>query len=172
MYKKKFTYKDMNNNNRTDEVCFYLFEREVFKLLVPLQTLMLMTEKLSAGEELRELDTAEVVEYYTLFEEILLKAYGEITENGAGFSHDGAIIFEESCLFNACMMEFVSTPQEVRVLLDKLMPSGLQTVVKNADVNMLALSKEETTTPELVARIAQLRADLAQAEGETTPTTE
>jgi hypothetical protein len=141
-------------------VHFNLEEREVFKLLVEFQAIFKWQESIKS-EEVRELDTVEVIAFYNNLEEILLNAWGVPSEDGLYFRKGGRYDFEESKLFAAVMKMFVEDPKEANALLDGLMPKGLQDMVKKADANMADLAKNPDTDAELRRQIDELRSQLA-----------
>lgn len=158
MYTKQFSFKDFKGNPRSMTVNFNLTEREVIKLLNELKVVFEWRESLKG--DFRTLDTAEVVNFYNAFEEILLSAYGIPTEDGLSFKKSGLRYeFEESALFNACMMTFVSDPGETTKLVDGIMPKGMEELVMKADANLerAALSSNDE---DLKAEIARLRAQI------------
>lgn len=164
MYTKKVPYKNFKGQPRTAEVQFNLTEREVFKLLPELMTVAAWRE-LNTKSPARDLPTEEVREYYNNFEAILLEAWGVMSEDGEHFRKGGRYEFEESALFNAAMVMFVSDPIETGALLDGIMPNAeLSEMVKKADVNMLTASQNENLTPEQRERVAELQRQLAEAQ--------
>jgi hypothetical protein len=156
VYSKTVPFKDLNGKPRNEVVHFNLFEREVFKLLVEFQNIFKWQESIKG--ETREVETREVVEFYDNFERILLEAWGEPSSDGLHFRKGGRYDFEESALFNACMVLFVSDPGETSKLIDELMPKDMQELVKTAEVNLAALENAPETTEELKAELARLRA--------------
>lgn len=158
MYSKTVPFKDFNGKPRTQVVNFNLTEREVFKLLVELKMLMDWRESLGGPE--RELPTAEVVAFYNALEDILLTAWGEPSQDGLHFRKGGKYEFEESALFAACMVEFVSDPKAAMELLDGIMPTGMEDIVKKQDASMAELAKT-SDDEDLKAEVAKLRAQLA-----------
>lgn len=163
MYTMTVPYKDFKGNPHTDKVHFNLTEHEVFKLLVEFQAIFDWIESIK-GEEVRELKTEEVIEFYNNFETVLLAAYGEPSDDGRFFRKSGRYEFEESAAFAACMVELVSDPRKVNELIDALMPKNLQEIVQKSDANMAAMAKDEGSSAELRAQIAQLQAQIKSQE--------
>ncbi len=158
MYTKKIPFKDFNDNPHNSVVHFNLTEREVLKNLVSLKTIIEWKDSMGGPD--RELTTEEVVEFYNAFEDILLEAWGEPSADGLHFRKGGKYEFEESALFNACMVEFVTNPQETGSLLDGIMPKGMEDMVRKADANMIKAA-DDTDNEEIKAELARLRAQLA-----------
>jgi ribosomal protein L12E/L44/L45/RPP1/RPP2 len=167
VYTKMVPFKDLNGKPRNIQVNFNLFEREVFKLLAEFQAIFKWQESIKDAE-MRDLPTEEVVGFYNNFEEILLSAYGEPSEDGLYFHKGGRRFeFEESAVFNACMVSYVTDPTTTQELLDGLMPKDMQEMVKKADANMAALAASDTSDAVVQAEIEKLRAQLAEAQAQT-----
>lgn len=160
MYKLNVPFKDFHDKPRNLTIHFNLAEREVFRLLPELQFIMNWIESMK-GEEIRELDTKEVVEFYTAFEELILEAYGEPSADGLYFDKTGKYQFESSAMFNAVMVMMVQDPMKVGELLDGIMPKDLQNMVKTADSNLAEIAKRNN--PEEIQReIERLQALVAE----------
>jgi len=169
LYTKQIPFKDFKGNPRNHTVHFNLTEREVFKLLKEFKQVFDWRESIQSTD-IRELDTAEVIEFYNAFEEILLSAWGVPSEDGLHFRKSGRYEFEESALFNACMVLFVTEPEETGRLIDGIMPKGMEEMVKKADANLDALGKSEASESELRREIERLRSQLpAPAPSPATP---
>jgi hypothetical protein len=161
LYTKQVPFKDFFDKPRNATVNFNLTEREIFKLLAEFQAVFAWRDSMRGPE--RMLETQEVVDFYTAFEEILLSAYGNPSEDGLHFRKAGRYEFEESALFNACMVMFVTEPEETTKLIDGIMPSGMEEMVRKADANM-AKAAEESNDDQLKAEILELRARIKQQE--------
>lgn len=157
MYTKTVPVKDLNDKPRNITVHFNLFEREVFKLLVELKYVFDWHENMKG--ELRELDPADVVEFYNNFEEIVLSGYGVPSADAMEFVKTDRYKFEDSVTFNAIMLMCVSDPTETLKLVEGMMPKGMDKLVKAADEN-LARAAKDMKDEDLAAEIARLRAQL------------
>lgn len=165
MYTKQIPYKDFKNNPRTEPVHFNLTEREVFKLLVEFKIIFEWHESIKGPE--RALESEEVVEFYSAFEDVLLAAWGVPSDDGRHFRKGGRYDFEESALFNAAMVHFVEDPREANKLIEGIMPKGLEEMVKKADENTLkAIS--ETKDEDVRAELERLRAQVNRQESAST----
>lgn len=161
MYKKSIPHHDFFDKPRNETVHFNLTEREVFKLLAEFQRVFAWQKSID-GPDQRDLDTAEVIDFYNDFEEILLSAYGVPSEDGRHFHKQGKRYeFEDSALFAGCMKLFVENPMETTKLIDGLMPKDLQAMVEKADANLAELAKSEDASEDLKAEVARLRAMVA-----------
>lgn len=160
MYTITVPFTDYKKKPRNIPVSFNLDTREVFKMLPELKAIFDWLES-HKGTEPRDLDTQEVTNFYTSFEGVLLEAYGEVSEDGLYFRKGGKYEFEESALFNACMVMFVTKPEEAVKLLENMLPSEEMTeMVKNADPAQLA-EATSLKAADQSAEIARLQAELA-----------
>lgn len=164
MYTKIVPFKDFKGNPRNMEVNFNLTETEVFKLLVPFKVVLDWRDSMQGPE--RTLETEEVVGFYTAFEDILLAAWGVPSEDGLYFRKSGRYEFEESALFNATMVMFISDPSETTKLVEGIMPEGMEELIKTADANLAKAAAEETTDESMRIELERLRAQVAQQEGQ------
>lgn len=160
MYKITVPFKDYNSKPRNMPVSFNLDAREVFKMLPELKAVFDWLESNRTSDP-RDLTVEEVREFYTNFEGILLQAYGEMSEDGLHFRKGEKYEFEESALFNACMVKFVTEPEETVKLLEGILPKELFEMVQTADAEKLAAATDERATDQQ-AEIDKLRAELAR----------
>jgi hypothetical protein len=96
MYTKSVPHKNFLGKPRTQTVNFNLTTHEFFKLLVEFKAIFDWQERLRDADPDEVTDTAEVIAYYTNFEEILLAAYGVPDESGDHFHKAGRYDFAES----------------------------------------------------------------------------
>lgn len=157
MYTIKVPFKDFKGNPRTKSVDFNLTETEVLKLLAEFKSVLGWVDSLKGQE--RDLETEEVIGFYNAFEEILLSAYGIPSEDGLHFRKGGRYDFEESALFSACMMEFVTNPEATSKLLEGIMPKGMDELARKADANLAAAAKS-AGDEDLKTQIEYLRSQL------------
>lgn len=160
MYKTTVPYKDFFDKPRNEVIYLNLTETEVFKLMREFKLIANWRQSIQS-DELTDLDTAEVIEFYTALEEVLLASYGVPKDDGKRFDKSGRYEFAESALFNATMMMFVTDPGEATKMIDELMPKGLNELVQKADDNLAALAKAEGTDTDMRRQIKELQAQLA-----------
>lgn len=161
MYKLAVPYVDYKGKPRNTTVYFNLDGREVFRMLPQLKSVFEWMES-NKNAEPRDLSVEEVSSFYTDFEHILLEAWGEMSEDGEHFRKGGKYDFEESALFNACMILFVTKPEETAKLLDGIMPKELFEMVKNADNEQLLAATTQANLSDKDAEIARLKAELEE----------
>lgn len=171
MYTKTVPFKNLNDQPRNKTVHFNLFEREVFKLMGEFQAVFGYIDRWQKEEGDRKIDTPEVLDFYNNFEDIVLASYGTPLDDGDRFDHSGRYEFEDSACFNAFMMMCVSDPSETAKLINGIMPTGLEEMVRAADENLIKAAKE-TDDVDVQAELARLRMRLMEAEGKPAPETE
>ena len=167
MYAKQLPFHDFNSAPRNTTLHFNLTEPEFIKLLVEIKAIYDWQEKIDT-EDTFKLDTAEVVEFYNNFEEIVLAAYGVPSEDGLYFDKSGKYRFAESAAFAAYLVETLSDRTELERFMSKVLPKGMDKIIKAADANAIAAIASDTTSESAKAEIERLRAALAQAQAGTT----
>lgn len=160
MYTLTVPFKDYLGKDRSQQVHFNLDAREVFKMLPELKSVFDWLDS-NRESDPRELTTEEVSQFYTNFEAILLESYGELSDDGLHFRKGGKYEFEESALFNACMVMFVTKPEETVKMLEGMLPTELFDMVKNADASQLASATQAKVSAQ-EAEIARLKAQLGE----------
>ncbi len=166
MYTKSVPHKNFLGKPKTQVVHFNLTTHEFFKLLVEFKAIFDWQDRLKDADPDEVTDTAEVIAYYTNFEEILLSAYGVPDESGDHFRKAGRYDFAESSLFHACMEMFVSDPMETSKLVDGLVPENLAELIKKLDANTVALLANEETPEAIRAELEKLRAREAERQAQ------
>jgi hypothetical protein len=158
VYSVKVPFKDFKGNPRNQVVHFNLTETEVMKLATDFKAVFRWSDSLKAGED-RTLETEEVVEFYNGLEEIMLSAYGVPSDDGLHFRKGGRYDFQESALFNECMLMFVKNPPEAMKMLDGLLPKDMEELVRKVD-DGLAQTAQDTENESLRKQIEELRAQM------------
>ena len=166
MYTKKVPFTDFKGQPRTMEVNFNLTIFQAMKLFREFTVITEWQESLAGPE--RSLRSEEVMEFYSAFEEILLSAWGEPSEDGLHFKKGGRYDFEESALFSATMLMFLTDPPEAIKFIEETFPKDMEKLAKQVDTNtakLLASSSDE----ELKAELVRLRKQLNQQDQDKTP---
>jgi len=96
LYTKTVPYKNYRGKPRNGVVTFNLDEREVFKLLPELKAMFEWLDGNREAVDPRDLSTEEVRDFYTNLENIMLEAWGELSEDGEHFRKGNKYNFEES----------------------------------------------------------------------------
>lgn len=156
MYKITVPFTDYNNKPRNIDVTFNLEVREVFKMLPELQSVFTWIQA-NRDADTRDLTTEEVRDFYNSLEGIILEAYGELSDDGLHFQKSTRFEFEESKTFAACMLRFVTEPQEAVKLLEALLPKEMFEKFLQGDVEGVKKAQDEEKDKE----IERLKAELA-----------
>lgn len=164
MYTLSVPYTDYKGKAKRETVYFNLDAREVFKNLPQLKSVFDWLES-NKNAEARELSVQEVSDFYNDLEDLLLKGWGEMSEDGEHFRKSGKYDFEESALFNACMVLFVTKPEEAVKLLEGMLPPELQTMIKNAD-DATVEAAVRSRVDEKQAEIDRLKQELSARENQ------
>jgi hypothetical protein len=166
LYTARVPFKDFNKNPRTETIQLNLTETQFLKLLLQFQVLDSFTRKLVALEESggpTMLQGVETVEFWTALEEVILEAYGVMSDDGMYFDKSGRYQYESSALHNAVMLMFIKDVAEARKMLDELTPDDLADLVKEQDANLVkAIADAEND--DIKAELLSLRAQLAEAQ--------
>lgn len=167
MYSKIVPYKDFKGNPRNDKLELHLSESDVMDNLVLLGRLFKWLEKVEGGPA-RTLDgsSEEMQTFFRDLKEVILTAYGETSEDGKRFSRSGRFDFEESALFNATIMMFITDIPEATKMLNGLVPEGFAELAKQQSESLEKAKQDPNITDEAKARIEALEKELAAARGE------
>jgi len=157
LYTKTVPFHDYNGKARNLPVHFMLEAKDVFKLFVELNAVLNWREGLSEGDP-RDLTNEEMVEFFNNFEVILLESWGVPSADGLEFDRTGKYSFEQSKLFAAFMELLLSDITEVNSLLEKIMPKGLEEIVKKQAASLEQLKATNAGDPAIQAEIARLTA--------------
>jgi len=168
MYIKVVTYTNLNGEEKRARHKFYLMERDVFRNLVDLKALFDWKDSIQS-EEPRDLVVEEVQEFYSNLESVLLNAYGIPSDDGETMDRSGRWDFENSAAFNQIMVDFLSKPQSAMEALDKMLPDGMDKMVRAAD-DSLAEAEKTAKDGDSQREIARLRLELARAKQIDQPT--
>lgn len=160
MYEKVIPYKDYRDKARNEAIHLNLNTNEFFKLFPEFHRVLGWRDTLMAEEDVRELAPEEVRDFYNDLETILLEAWGVPSEDGRHFRKAGRYDFQESKLFEATMVMFLTDVQEANKMLEALMPKGMEEMVKKFEGNLDAMASAEETPEDVRAQIAALQAKL------------
>lgn len=155
--KDKIPYKNYKQEPKNGRITLNLDEREVFKLLVQFKRMMDWIEGLDQSRVM-ELPTEEVVAFYDDLETVLLASWGEMSADGEHFRKSGRYEFEESALFNAVMLMFVTDTVEAQKMINDLLPKGMEERVKTAQDNLENSSVPDPEKEAMKAELERLRA--------------
>lgn len=131
MYAKKIKFTDFNGNEREQTFYFNLTKAELTEM------------EMSVDGGFREyvqriVDANKTTEIATLFKKLILKAYGEKSDDGMRFiKHDpvrGNLSdeFEQTDAYSELFMELATNEASATEFVTKILPTSLQDEVKNA----------------------------------------
>lgn len=165
MYTKQIPFKDYHGKPRNGSVNFQLEPQDVVKNLEELQAIVAWYEAAQANPD-RDIPTERVIDFYNTFEKVLLEAWGEPSEDGLYFRRTGRYDFEESKLFSATMVHFLTDPSEIAKFLEEVMPADMAEMVSKASANTQKLVNSETD-PEKRAELEKLQARIEEIKSST-----
>lgn len=125
MYKKTITYHDCNGEKRTEDFYFDLTKTEAMKLdlgfVGGLEAYM--------NRCLQRVDVPAIVD---LFDKIILKAYGEKSEDGRRFikSEELSIEFSQTGAYDVLFQELLSNPDNITAFMEGILPAELVAAAK------------------------------------------
>lgn len=133
MLKKTITYTDFNGNKRTEDFWFNLTKTELTEWeLTSEGGLGNMIEKITKSN-----DNKQIIE---LFKTVVLKAYGEKSEDGRRFVKSQEIrdAFEQSAAYDELFMELLINETSAAEFINGLIPSDLAEKLKSSNSSAVA----------------------------------
>lgn len=130
MYKKTITYTDYNGNERTEDFYFNLTKAELMEMEMSIPGGMKgMLEKIISAQ-----DTGKIIE---TFKKILLKSYGEKSEDGKRFikSPELSKAFSETEAYSIMFVELAQDATKASEFVNGIIPSGLKPEEKMLNTN-------------------------------------
>lgn len=122
MYKKTLTYTDFNGTERTEDYFFNLTKAELMKL--QMGTNGGLDEKLT-----KIIKAQDVVTLLKEFEEIVLLAYGEKSDDGKRFIKNDEIRenFKSTAAYSEIYVELATNSDEASKFITGIMPADVDT---------------------------------------------
>jgi hypothetical protein len=122
MYKKTVTYEDFNGTQRTEDFYFNLTKAELMKL--QMGTNGGLDERLT-----KIIKSQDVVTLLKEFEEIVLIAYGEKSEDGKRFVKNDEVRenFKASAAYSEIYVELATNSEEASKFITGIMPADIDT---------------------------------------------
>lgn len=129
MIKKTVTYTDYNGTERTEDFYFHLNKAELAE----------MQWSVSGGLEQRVrkiIATKDVPELIKIFKELVLKSYGEKSEDGRRFikSEQIATEFSQTEAYSIIFMELAQNAEEAAKFVNGIIPSNLGAEANNVNL--------------------------------------
>lgn len=130
MLKKTIKYVDYNENEREEDFYFNLSKAELTEMEMSLNGgLSVMLKRL-----VQEKNGAELIR---ILKEIILKAYGEKSDDGKHFrkGEDLSKSFSETEAYNSLFMEIVSSPESAMEFVKGLLPSDVREEINKTELD-------------------------------------
>ena len=169
MFSTTVPHKNYRGHTRTPTVTFDLSTHEFLKLLVEFKAIFDWQDRVAKRNPEEETPTEEVIEFYTTFEEIILASWGELDESGDHFRKGGVYDYRESSTHQEVMVMFLKDQDKLNKFLEKLMPEGLQDLMKATEANLAKLSEQAKAGGDKIPaglenEVDRIRRELAEAE--------
>lgn len=137
MLVKKLKYTDFRGNEREEEFYFNMPKNELVKLSIAKdgEDLEATLNKIIAENDNEKL--------YELFEELVLGAYGEVSEDGRSFKKSPEIreAFRETAAYSEIITELILNQEEANAFIMGIIPSDLAAQVDMAAVEQSVKEK-------------------------------
>lgn len=121
MYKKTITYTDYFDVERTEDFYFNLNESELMQL-------QLSTQRGFYNEMQALVDSHDGPKIMSVFNQIILKAYGEKSKDGRQFIKSPEIskAFSETPAYDKFFMEIIEDPKTASEFINGIVPSKMK----------------------------------------------
>lgn len=121
MYKKTITYTDYFDVERTEDFYFNLSESELMQL-------QLSTQRGFYNEMQALVDSHDGPKIMSVFNQIILKAYGEKSKDGRQFIKSPEIskAFSETPAYDKFFMEIIEDPKAASEFINGIVPSKMK----------------------------------------------
>lgn len=122
MLKKKITYTDYNDLERTEDFYFNLTKSEVMEM--EMSTTGGLAEKIN--KVIAAKDNPTIIK---IFKELILKSYGEKTPDGKQFvkNDDLSVSFSQTEAFSNLFMELATNADAATSFVNGIIPSSIKT---------------------------------------------
>ena len=132
MLKKTITYEDYDGNTRTEDLYFFLSKSE-------LMDMEFTTPGGFANKLERVTKAQDGAEIMKIFKEIILKSYGEKSEDGRSFikKRNGVNLseaFEQTEAYNQLYTELLTNPDKASAFVNGIMPKDIMNEVNKMDM--------------------------------------
>ena len=117
MVKRKITYRDFNDTERTETFLFHLTEMEIAELE--------MSEDGGYAEMIQRIvDAKEQKEIVKVFKQLILMSYGEKSDDGKRFVKNDALreAFSQTAAFSQMFMELATDADKAGEFVTGIMP--------------------------------------------------
>ena len=136
MYKKNITYTDYNGHERTEEFLFNLTEAEIAE--------MEMSKKGGLTNTLQRLiRTEDAPEIAKIFKDLILRSYGEKSDDGRRFikTKEKADEFSQTEAYSKLYMELAFDDKAAAEFINNIIPKSMAEQLKNKDMKEFIQTK-------------------------------
>lgn len=131
MLKKTVTYEDYDGNTRTEDLYFFISKSELMDM--ELSTPGGFAKKLE-----RVSKAADGAEIMKIFKDLILKSYGEKSDDGRSFikKRNGINLseaFEQTEAFNQLYTELLMNPDKASAFINGIMPKDIMNEINKID---------------------------------------
>ena len=136
MYKKIITYTDYNGYERTEEFLFNLTEAEIAE--------MEMSKKGGLTNTLQRLiRTEDAPEIAKIFKDLILRSYGEKSDDGRRFikTKEKADEFSQTEAYSKLYMELAFDDKAAAEFINNIIPKSMAEQLKNKDMKEFIQTK-------------------------------
>lgn len=138
MYRKTVKYKNYHGNEVTRDLWFNISDVEAMNMGLAENNNGKMTMALDRLAELREAKEGDTIpqnvlgDFVEYVESIVIKAYGEISDDGESFNKSPEISqrFENSAAYNALITELIQDPDELNKLFEGMLPDRMKDQIR------------------------------------------
>lgn len=133
MLKKKIKYTDYDGNVREEDFYFNLSKADLLEM--QMSTAGGLQQKLE-----KIVSTQDTVKIMETFKEIIMKAYGEKSDDGKRFikSEELSIAFTQTEAYSELFMELATDADKAAAFINGLIPQDLANQVKNTKPEIMA----------------------------------
>lgn len=163
MFSDTITYKDFNGNQCSETLYFNISETEGFKFLnsveggydAYLQTILDKFDKLNDDDDHQKIKM--ISDLISVYEDIILAAYGEKSEDGKRFMKSDEITngFRCSAAYDALIQKFFEDPEYAVKFTVAVLPNN----TGMSDEEVIASVKQDSNTIDLTNRFKEKIAD-------------
>lgn len=132
MLKKTITYEDYDGNTRTEDLYFFISKSELME--------MELTTPGGLAKRLESITKAQNgAEITKVFKDIILKAYGEKSDDGRSFikKRNGVSLaeeFEQTPAYDALFTELLLDPDKAAIFINSILPKDLVAEANNMNL--------------------------------------
>lgn len=132
MLKKTITYRDYNDNERTEDFYFNLSKAELMEMEMSISGgLTEMINKVVAAQ-----DAPSIIK---VFKELILKAYGEKSPDGKRFIKNDELreSFAQTEAYSELFMELATNPDAASAFITGVMPAQIEEEMKKTALEVV-----------------------------------